>query len=318
MPSASHSLAYTLVGVKPGIVLSSLTRTVSPSTKKSTRARSAQPQNSKAVECEPLHRGGGARRDPRRQPQRHSARLVLGLVVVEIGFDDDLAGLRRACALRALKDGALDLDARCARLDDRELVVGQCRLDRVLQLAPGLLDLADAHRRSHSRRLDEQRAAQRGDQLDRSRSAARLELAPGERARVDLRHTDGIHQALEAHLVHAQGGGRDTGADIGDVEALEQALHRAVLAVGAVERREHDVAVEQTAPRGQGELAAVAEPAAVARYLDRHDRVPRRREAFAHRGGRHERDRVLSRPAAPEDGDAHQLVPLTPVLLGPL
>ena len=47
IPVASHSFGYALVPVKPGIVLSSLTSTRSPSTKKSTRASPAQPTRTK-------------------------------------------------------------------------------------------------------------------------------------------------------------------------------------------------------------------------------------------------------------------------------
>ena len=52
-----------------------------------------------------------------------------------------------------------------------------------------------------------------------------------------VRPQDGLHQVL----VHADGRGRDPGADVGDVGELEQPLHRAVLAERSVEDRQHDL-----------------------------------------------------------------------------
>ena len=57
------------------------------------------------------------------------------------------------------------------------------------------------------------------------------------------------HQILEHHLVHAQRRGEHAGADVRDVEALEQALHGPVLAERAVQDREHDVDAGQPPPR---------------------------------------------------------------------
>ena len=55
MPSASSSFAYTLVGVNPGMVLSSFTSTRSSSTKKSTRAMPEQPTIVKTSTAKPAH-----------------------------------------------------------------------------------------------------------------------------------------------------------------------------------------------------------------------------------------------------------------------
>ena len=61
-PVASHSFGYTLVCVKPGSVLSSLTSTRSPSTKKSTRASPGAAHAHERLAREPadllLHRLG--------------------------------------------------------------------------------------------------------------------------------------------------------------------------------------------------------------------------------------------------------------------
>ena len=48
-------------------------------------------------------------------------------------------------------------------------------------------------------------------------------------------------EALHHVLVHAGGGAEDTGADVGDVGELEEALDGAVFAEGAVEDGEDDV-----------------------------------------------------------------------------
>ena len=57
------------------------------------------------------------------------------------------------------------------------------------------------------------------------------------------RHRDPTiaEDGLEEVLVHAEGGGGDAGADVGDACELEQSLDGAVLAEGAVKDREHDV-----------------------------------------------------------------------------
>ena len=67
------------------------------------------------------------------------------------------------------------------------------------------------------------------------------ELLSPDRAVLDLRQAGVRHQLLEHHLVHAQRRGEHAGADVRDVEALEQALHGAVLAERPVQHREHDV-----------------------------------------------------------------------------
>ena len=65
------------------------------------------------------------------------------------------------------------------------------------------------------------------------------------------------HQLLEHDLVHAQRRGQHAGADVGHVEALEQALDGPVLAERTVEHREHDVAPVKPAPGRQRHSAAV-------------------------------------------------------------
>ena len=137
-----------------------------------------------------------------------------------------------------------------------------------------------------------------------------------------LRQPGGPHQGLEADLVHAQRRGGDAAADVGHIEALEQPLDNAVLPVGAMQRREDDVDFEQPAGRRKRQLAAVEQPAAVARDLDRDRLVPAFEQSVAHRRRRGERDRMLGRAAATQNCDAHQdvaPVPAAPVApLGPV
>ena len=66
-------------------------------------------------------------------------------------------------------------------------------------------------------------------------------------------------------LVHRRGGGEDPGADVGQPRHLEQPLDRAVLAVRAVQHREHDVEGDR--------VAAVERP--VAAEVARRRRAPR-------------------------------------------
>ena len=110
-------------------------------------------------------------------------------------------------------------------------------------------------------------------------------------------------------------------ADVGHAGELEQALHRAVLAEGAVQHREHDVDVRD---RGRHLLAGQAlaalerlrasPEAPVARPVDLHrdDLVAGPLERGDHARSRGERDRVLARAAAEDDGDP----PAHPVVVG--
>jgi hypothetical protein len=66
---------------------------------------------------------------------------------------------------------------------------------------------------------------------------------------------------LHHPLVHADRGGEDARAHIGNVGELEQALHRAVLAVRSVQHREDDV--ETHAGDRRGRQVAVLRPRAI-------------------------------------------------------
>ena len=71
---------------------------------------------------------------------------------------------------------------------------------------------------------------------------------PQHRALPD-RQTLGGQQLLGELLVHPGGRGQHTGPDVGNPGQLEQPLDGAVLAVGAVQHREHHVHVQAAAPR---------------------------------------------------------------------
>jgi hypothetical protein len=93
-------------------------------------------------------------------------------------------------------------------------------------------------------------------------------------------------EALGDVLVHADGGAEQAGADVGDVGQLQQPLHRAVFAVGAVQHGEHHV-VRADERREVGstrradrdlQLGAVAVQRQGARVaLDASSKVPARR-----------------------------------------
>ena len=159
-PLASHSFGKTLVTVKPGIVLSSLTSTRSPSTKKSTRARPAQPTRRNASRGQPAHLLGHRVGDPRRHAQLHPAGRVLGLVVVPVGpGQDDLAGHRD---LRVVEPDhrALDLEA-VARTPRRSPGVSCANAPSSAASTLGLgPHLGDPDRGAEPRRLDEHRHAE--------------------------------------------------------------------------------------------------------------------------------------------------------------
>ncbi len=71
-------------------------------------------------------------------------------------------------------------------------------------------------------------------------------------AEVHLRDAGVAEEPLEDQLVDRGRRREHAGSDVGDVEALEQPLNGSVLAEGAVEDREGDVAVEQ--PAGGAEV----------------------------------------------------------------
>ena len=116
---------------------------------------------------------------------------------------------------------------------------------------------------------------------------------------------------LHHHLVHRDRGADDAGADVGQVGELEQALHRAVFAVGPVEEREHDVDVERAARRelrarrrGARERDQLPEPGRV-RAVDQ-ERVGQRAGAGVERGARTVGEQPL---AVGGDGEGHDVVP---------
>ncbi len=124
---------------------------------------------------------------------------------------------------------AFDLFARRRRLHDHAWVVPARFLDRPVELL-----LAgggrDPNARSEPRGLHPDRLAEAGGDLPPA-----LLAGPAE---VDLRHAMTREQILEDELVHADRGGLDVRARVGDVEHLEKPLDAAVLTAGAVQDRE--------------------------------------------------------------------------------
>ena len=120
----------------------------------------------------------------------------------------------------------------------------------------------------------------------------------------------GAMSVLEHDLVHAHRAGQHARADVGDVEQLEQALDRAVLAERPVQDREDDVGAEQPAARRAARAPrrrSATSPSRAERDLD--DLVAGLAQAVARPTRRElERDLVLGRAAAGEDGDPHGVV----------
>ena len=115
------------------------------------------------------------------------------------------------------------------------------QLDRRVELLAQALDPADADARAEARGLDPERQAHRLAALAPARLAGGDEL--------DLRQARLGEESLQRQLVHADRRGEDVGADVGEVEPLEQALDAAVLAEGAVQGGEGGVGAEQAGRR---------------------------------------------------------------------
>ena len=135
------------------------------------------------------------------------------------------------------------------RLDDHPRIVLERR--RRPRLEPARLgDLEDPDARAEPRRLDPDRQPERLGPLAPALLAGLAEVDLGDPALAE--------QPLEDQLVDRHRGGEHAGADVGDVEALEQPLHGAVLAERPVQDREGDVAAEQPAGGAQVDLGALA------------------------------------------------------------
>ena len=198
-------------------------------------------------------------------------------------------------------------------LDEHLLVVSARELDRGRELRL-VVHLRDADRRAEARGLDEDRVAERV--LDRVAEPDRVVRGDGDAAVA--------HHLLEQVLVHRERGGRDAGADVGDVRELEQPLHRPVLAERAVQDRQDDVDGPERRERpalGRNRQRLRWTPSrCLAQDVARAQRSrapsgrrgrsrPRRRRtapgrARQHRARGRERDVVLARAAAREQGDA--------------
>ena len=142
---------------------------------------------------------------------------------------DDLAGQRRD-RLQVAEHAALDLDPRDELLDEHLLVVPEPELNRRREAALVV----------HLR--DPDGGAETGG-LDEDRVAVRVPRLVAEPERDVARHRDArvAHDRLELVLVHCERRAEDARADVGDAGELEQPLHRAVLAEGPVQHRDHDV-----------------------------------------------------------------------------
>ncbi len=124
-------------------------------------------------------------------------------------------------------------------------------------------------------------------------------------AEVDLGDAALAQQPLEDQLVDRDRRGEDAGADVGDVEALEQPLHGPVLAERSVQDREGDVAAEQAGGGAEVDLGAVVDPATVGLDDDVGDLVAGRPQAIGDGGAGAQRDRMLAGAAAADHGDPH-------------
>ena len=182
-PEAAHIRGNSELGVKPGIVLISLTtRRPSASRKKSTRARPSQDITSKASTASLPTSAVDLRVEVGRyvEPGRLLGEVLRGEVVEVVGgVDDDLgrhAGLGPTVA-QGVEHAALDLARAGAGglLDDHLGVPATCLLDRGVELLGGV-DLADADAGAAAAGLDEDRDSRAPRPPSRTRSGS---CAPG-------------------------------------------------------------------------------------------------------------------------------------------
>ena len=237
--------------------------------------------------------------------ESRAARSVLGFVVVPLGLKRDLADDRHCQRRRQTEHAALDLLADQQLLDQHLVVVGERQVECAVELV-GRANARDADARAETSRLDEDGKAELG--LDARAHGATVVVRADQDLAGDV--DAGIPQGgLAALLVHRQRGTEHAGANVRHVEHLEQALHRAVFAEGAVQHGEHHVAAERTALAGRdGDDGAVGcRPDAIARDRDAHDLEARGIESCGNALRRAERHVVLRGAAAAEHGDAQAL-----------
>ena len=177
------------------------------------------------------------------------------------------------------------------------------RLERVRQLVR-------PPRRARSRREEPSRAGLTNTGRPSARQRREHRLGIGHPARVphgavvDLRQPGARQQLLRDDLVHARRRREHARADVRHVEALEQPLHRAVLAERAVQHREDRVGAEQAARPASSATAAPSHDHAPSRAISTATTSwPAALEPRAHRRGRRERDVVLGGAPAAEHGD---------------
>ena len=270
--------------------------TSSPSTKKSTRAGRAAGQ-AEGLDGELLHARSRRRRSAP-APRAPCRRRVLGLVVVPVGaLVDDLAGARRPPARASpITEHSTSRPSAAASTITR----GSCASasssasaspprSRPCRCRPGASRAGLTKTGSPSApHLGQHRLGPRASRVD----------AAGECG------TPAAHQLLEDDLVHAHRRGEHARADVGHVEhsaAPGRSCPRRRARAGRGSRRRR-----RAGPRPARRLDS-SPPRSSARRGRSSRRRPRARlgEPLAHGGGRAQRDLVLGRAPAGEDGDPH-------------
>ena len=182
----------------------------------------------------------------------------------------------------------------------------------------GVLRLRDADARSEVGRLHEHREAEaRDDRLQHGALVALPVALEHDLVVADRQALGGEHQ-LHRRLVHADRRREHAGADVGHVGELEQSLHRAVLAVRAVQHRKDDVERDAGDRPADQRVAAraiaisVSPPGCATRCASQLRRRRRSSVALDHVGRlHHRRRRRRQRPAAVLlDPDRDRLVAL--------
>ena len=228
-----------------------------PSTKKSTRARPAHPARTKASTASSRTRSrtwSGIRGG---HDQLHAARRVLGLVVIPARL---AAASRISPGCEAIGSSlpSTEHSTSIPLAAASTITSGIVREGRA-RAQPGALRRAPTRtiptEEPEPGRLDEHGQPELADLGERGVAVGQVALRRAARGSRPAGRPRVRHQLLEGDLVHAQRRGEHARPDVGNVEALEQALDGPVLAERPVQDREHDVGARDAAPGTSAQLS---------------------------------------------------------------
>ena len=254
---------------------------------------------------EAAHLVGHGVGDPGRHPQLHPARAVLGLVVVPVGAAPGRS--RRAPRPPGRRARSPSTRPRARRRTPRRSP--GCRA-RTRPRAPPRRSAS-----AHTLAIPTEEPSRAGLTKIGVPSCASCARTPSGSSRQRASRTPAertcgtpgrVHDLLEDDLVHAQRRGEHARADVGHVEQLEHALDRAVLAERPVQHRERRRRRRAGPRRAAGSAPRRrASTRRCASISTGETSWPAGGDALAHGLRPSQRDLVLGRAPAVEDGDPH-------------